>query len=166
MKIISNTGPLIGLAKIDCLFILKDIASEVLIPPMVHRELLGKIGIESERIDQALNDFIRVADLKPLDPATKEVLTYLDEGERQAIGLASTFSEDVLLLLDDRAGRLVAEKLNIPTTGLIGTLLLAKEKGILENVGSLIDGLRNQGYWISDEIAEIARHLAGENKIG
>lgn len=39
MKIVSNTGPLIGLAKIDSLSILKDIASEVLIPPMVHREL-------------------------------------------------------------------------------------------------------------------------------
>jgi predicted nucleic acid-binding protein len=48
MKIVSNTGPLIGLAKIDRLFILKDIVSEVLIPPAVHRELLGKAGIESE----------------------------------------------------------------------------------------------------------------------
>lgn len=41
MKIVSNTGPLIGLAKIDRLSILKDIASEIIIPPMVHRELLG-----------------------------------------------------------------------------------------------------------------------------
>lgn len=47
MKIVSDTGPLIGLAKIDCLSILKNIATEVLIPPMVHRELLGKVGIES-----------------------------------------------------------------------------------------------------------------------
>jgi len=46
MKIISNTGPLIALAKIDCLFILKEIASEVLIPRAVYRELFGKIGIE------------------------------------------------------------------------------------------------------------------------
>ncbi len=162
MKIVSNTGPLIGLAKIDRLFILKDIASEVSIPPAVHRELLGKIGIESERIDKALNDFIRVIDLKPLEPAIKEALVDLDEGERQAIGLASTFSEDALLLLDDRAGRSVAEKLNIPTTGVIGILLLAKEKGILENIGSLIDELRNQGYWISDEIADLAKSFAGE----
>ncbi len=58
MRIISNTSPLIGLAKINALFILKEIASEVLIPPAVHRELLGKIGIESERIDEALSDFI------------------------------------------------------------------------------------------------------------
>lgn len=66
------------------------------------------------------------------------------------------------MLIDDHVGREVAEKLNIPTTGLIGILLLAKEKGILKNIGSLIDALREQGYWISDEIANIAKHLAGE----
>jgi predicted nucleic acid-binding protein len=42
MKIVSDAGPLIGLAKINCLYILKTIASEVYIPPMVYRELLGK----------------------------------------------------------------------------------------------------------------------------
>lgn len=105
MKIVSDTGPLIGLAKIDCLSILKNIATEVLIPPMVHRELLGKVGIESEKIDNALNDFIHITDLKPLDLTTKEALADLDEGEGQAIGLAFTFSEDVRLLIDDHVGR-------------------------------------------------------------
>lgn len=162
MKIVSNTGPLIGLAKIDRLSILKDIATKIIIPPMVQRELLGKTGIESERIDNALNDFINVIELKSLDSAIEDALADLDEGERQAIALASTFSKDVLLLLDDRAGRSVAEKLNIPTTGLIGILLLAKEKGILENIGSLINELRSQGYWISEEIADLAKDLAGE----
>ena len=42
------------------------------------------------------------------------------------------------MLIDDHVGREVAETLNIPTTGLIGILLLAKEKGILKNIGSLI----------------------------
>ena len=42
MRIVSDNGPLIGLAKIDYLSILKQIASEVCIPPMVYRELLGK----------------------------------------------------------------------------------------------------------------------------
>jgi predicted nucleic acid-binding protein len=162
MKLVSDTGPLIGLAKIDCLFILKEIFSEVLIPPIVHRELLGKVGIESARIDRALADFIHVIDLKPLDPVVNEALVDLDEGERQAIGLASTFSGNALLLIDDRAGRIAAEKLNIPTTGLIGVLLFAKEKGIIKNIGSLIDELRNHGYWISDRIGEIAKSLAGE----
>lgn len=162
MKIVSDTGPLIGLAKVDCLSILKNIATEVLIPPMVHRELLGKVGIESEKIDNALNDFIHITDLKPLDLTTKEALAELDEGEGQAIGLAFTFSEDVLLLIDDHVGREVAEKLNIPTTGLIGILLLAKEKGIIEKIGPLLDEMRNQGYWLSDKVVDAARQLAGE----
>jgi predicted nucleic acid-binding protein len=34
MKIVCDTGPIIGLAKIDCLYILKEIASEVFIPPI------------------------------------------------------------------------------------------------------------------------------------
>ena len=67
-----------------------------------------------------------------------------------------------MLLLDDRAGRQVAKRLNIRTTGLVGLLLLAKEKGLVENVGSLIEELRNHGYWLSDEVIEVARRLAGE----
>jgi predicted nucleic acid-binding protein len=59
MKIISNTGPIIGLAKIDLLSLLNQIASEVLIPPMVHRELMGKAGLETAQIDKALRDFLR-----------------------------------------------------------------------------------------------------------
>lgn len=162
MKIISNTGPIIGLAKIDQLFLLKKIASEVLIPPMVYREILGKVGIESERIDHALNEFLRVTDLNPLEPSIEMTISGLGDGERQAIGLASTVKGDVLLLLDDRAGREVAKQLNIPTTGLVGLLLLAKKKGILENIGSLIDDLRIQGYWLSDEVVEVIKRLGGE----
>ncbi len=162
MRIVSNTGPLIGLAKIDCLSILKQIASEVCIPPMVYRELLGKESFESERIEKALNDFIQVIELETLKPKVKEEVSDLDEGEKQTIGLASMFPLDVLLLLDDYAGRKAAKKLNIPTTGSIGILLLAKEKGILKEVGSLIDELRNQGYWLSDELVILARRLAGE----
>lgn len=163
MKIISNTGPIIGLAKIDQLFLLKKIASEVLIPPMVYRELLGKVGIESERIDYALNEFLRVTDLNPLEPSIEMTISGLGDGEGQAIGLASTVKGDVLLLLDDRAGREVAKQLNIPTTGLVGLLLLAEKKGILENIGSLIDDLRIQGYWLSDEVVEVIKRL-GEEK--
>jgi predicted nucleic acid-binding protein len=37
----------------------------------------------------------------------------LGEGEKQAIGLAYQLDNDVILLLDDRAGRQVAARLNI-----------------------------------------------------
>jgi len=66
------------------------------------------------------------------------------------------------LLLDDRAGREVAARLNIFTTGLIGLLLVAKEKGFVERVGAHIKELRNNGYWLSDDIMKTAIKLAGE----
>ena len=38
MKLLSNTGPIIGLAKIDKLSLLKELSEEVLIPPLVISE--------------------------------------------------------------------------------------------------------------------------------
>jgi len=162
MKIISNTGPIIGLAKIHLLFLLNQIASEVLIPPMVHRELMGKAGPETAQIDKALRDFLKVADLKPLNPTVEKAISALDEGEKEVIGLASKTSGHILTLMDDRAGREAAAKLNIPVSGLVGILVLAKEKGIVKKIGPLLLELRDKGYWLSDEVLQTARRLAGE----
>jgi len=162
MKIVSNTGPIIGLAKIGLLFILNRLASEVVIPPRVHKELLGKIGGESEQIDKALNEFIHVRDFDPMDPAIENAVSDLDEGERQVLGLASSIGGDVLVLMDDRAGRQIASRLNISVSGVVGLLLLAKEKGVLEKIAHHLEGLRAEGYWLSDEVIKVARKIAGE----
>ena len=162
MKIVSDTGPIIGLAKIGKIILLKNIADEVIIPPMMYKELFGKTGPESNEIDQALNTFIMVKRDIDVEEATKIELAGLGEGEKQAIGLASQLDNDVILLLDDRAGRQVAARLNIFTTGLIGLLLVAKEKGLVESVGTHIKELRNNGYWLSDDIMKTAIKLASE----
>ncbi len=162
MKIVSDTGPIIGLAKIGKIILLKNIADEVIIPPMVYKELFGKTGPESNQIDQALNTFIMVKRDIDVEEATKIELAGLGEGEKQAIGLASQLDNDVILLLDDHAGRQVAARLNIFTTGLIGLLLVAKEKGLVESVGTHIKELRNNGYWLSDDIMKTAIKLASE----
>ena len=162
MRIVSNTGPIIGLAKVGKVGLLKSLAKEVLIPPFVQKELFGRIGSETVQIESALDEFIRVMPADESMPSRRRTLAELDEGERQAVALAFALGKDVLLLMDDYAGRQAARKLQINVTGLVGLLLLAKEKGLVENVGSLIDELRKAGYWLSDEIIEIARKLAGE----
>jgi predicted nucleic acid-binding protein len=162
MRIVADTGPIIALSKIGKISLLKSIAEEVLIPPMVYKELFGKIGSESNEIDRALNTFIHLKKEITLDEATEMALADLGEGEKQAIGLASNLGEDVLLLIDDRAGRRVAEKLNIATTGLVGLLVVAKEMGFVESVGPLIEDLRHSGYWLSDDLITTAKRLAGE----
>ena len=105
MKVVSNTGPIIGLAKIGRFDLLKILAGEVLIPPYVHKELFGKIAPETSQIEQALKEFIRVVPAEISDPSVAGVLDELDEGERQAVALAFLLGKDVLLLMDDYAGR-------------------------------------------------------------
>ena len=162
MKIVADTGPIIGLAKIGRISLLEKLAAEVLIPPFVHKELYGKIGSESDHIDQALSDFIHVAELGPLELNIDEPLANLGEGEKQSIFLASTLKGKVLLLIDDKAGRQAADNLKISKVGLVGILLLAKERGLIENVVSLLQELRAAGYWLSDEVIATALKLAKE----
>ena len=162
MKIVADTGPIIGLSKIGRISLLKKLTTEVLIPPIVYKELYGKIGSESDQIDQALGDFVHVVELGSLELNLDEPLTNLGEGEKQSIFLASTLKREVLLLIDDRAGRQAADSLNISKIGLVGILLLAKKRGLIDNVVSLLHELRTAGYWLSDEVIAVARKLAEE----
>ena len=162
MRIVSNTGPIIGLAKIGKIGLLKSLAREVIIPPFVQKELFGKIGSETVHIENALDTFMRVMPVDVSMPSTERTLADLDEGKREAVALAFALGKDVLLLMDDYAGRQAAKSLQIHITGLVGLLVLAKQRGLVEKVGSLLEELRNAGYWLSDEIVEIARKLAGE----
>lgn len=162
MKLVSDTGPIIGLAKIGKLTLLEKCADEIFIPPMVYKELFGKIGPESEEIDKALNSFIKTVSLPQTEGQIRNAISGLDEGEKQAITLAYTRIDNVVLLIDDRAGREVAEKLGIPITGLIGLILRLKEKGFVQNIGAIVEELRRKGYWLSDDVVEMVKRLSGE----
>ena len=105
---------------------------------------------------------MRVIEVKEIDPVITIAIAGLDEGEKQAIALASTFSEELVLLLDDWAGRRVAQKLGFSTTGSIGVLLRLKEKGLIENVAILLSQMRERGYWLDDQVIAVAKRLAGE----
>ena len=69
---------------------------------------------------------------------------------------------DVLLLIDDRAGREVAKELNISVSEMVGILLLARGKRMVEKISPLLEELRDKGYWLSDEVLQAAKRLAGE----
>ena len=162
MIIVSNTGPLIALAKIQQLGLLSRLAAEVYIPPQVRLELLARTGPETALISAALQEAIQVKAPGILDAAAETMLRRLDEGEKQAIALARSFPAPVLLLLDDRAGRTAARILGQPLAGLAGLLLLAKRQGLVTTVAPLLGTLRSLGYWVSDEVVAAVKNLAGE----
>jgi hypothetical protein len=161
--LITDTGPIIALAKIKKLSLLEKLELQgILIPPRVQKELWGKIGDESDLIESALDTFIQVK--KPEEPNNdiENATASLDEGEREVIFLGAEIDEKRLLLLDDKAGRRIANNLQLPIIGTAGLLLLLKQQGLVEEVFPLMTELRQRGYWLSDALVFQVQQLAGE----
>jgi len=163
MMLVCNTGPLIALAKLDRLALLPRLGFQrVCIPPRVHREVWGKIGPENVAIETALKSFIQVAAPHSLSSLIENAITDLDEGEQEVIALGASALGEVVLLMDDQAGRRVARVLGLSVVGTAGILLMAKRRGLINAVTPLIAELRRQGYWLSDALLTEVKRLAGE----
>jgi len=163
MTLICNAGPIIALAKIDQLPLLEELADTVMIPTTVFHELLAKPGTDADHIIEVSQSFLKIEE--PPQSITPEVMLasqQLDAGEKQVIALASSTTAPFTVLLDDAAGRRVARRLGYPLLGFVGILLIAKQRGLVPDVSSLLAEARDQGYWLSDELLNIARSLAKE----
>jgi hypothetical protein len=157
---VSNTGPLIALAKIDHIEVLHHLVGVVYIPPMVSRELLAKTGAEAARLDDALAKFVQVAARPQISSTLEQAIRHLDAGEQEAIALAHTMG--VAVVLDDRLGRKAARRVQVAVTGTAGVLIQPKEAGLIPLVRPLSQALRRQGYWLSDTVLDVATRMAGE----
>lgn len=160
MTVVTNTGPLIALAKINQLGLLQQVFATISIPPAVQRELLAKSGPEAARLDAALNDFITVQAKPPMPAVVRIVTDNLDVGEQEAIGLA--YASQMPLVIDERLGREAARRLGLTVTGTIGVLLEGKRRGIISEILPQLEAMRQQGYWLSDELLDLASRLSGE----
>jgi predicted nucleic acid-binding protein len=78
MAVVSDTGPLIALAKVDQLALLQQLFGQVLIPPMVQRELFAKYGVEFDRLNRALPDILHVASVSSVLPQVEVATLRLD----------------------------------------------------------------------------------------
>jgi predicted nucleic acid-binding protein len=77
---------------------------------------------------------------------------YGDEGESEAIALAVELEAE-LLVIDERLGRDTARHFGLNFTGLIGLLVDAKHKGLIDEIKRYLDELRNVfGFRISESL--------------
>jgi predicted nucleic acid-binding protein len=139
-KVVCNSSPLIHLAKVGKLELLKGYFTEISIPEAVYRECVidGKDREDAKRIENAT--WIRVVDIKNID-LKKAFNTVLDEGESEAIVLALQESAD-LILLDDYEARELARTYGLNITGTIGILIKAKYEGDISSIDEMLKKLR------------------------
>lgn len=155
-KVVSNTGPIIALAHIGQIDILRRIFGQVLIPIAVRAE------IQDETSLAALNDadWIMVGEVK--DTLAVQLLREeLDAGESEAIILARE-NQAALIFLDERAATRKARSIGLQSIGTLGILLIAKEKGIVTELNPLLTSLRLEGFHMSDTLYNQILHSADE----
>ncbi len=159
MTATSNAGPLIHLAKIGRLNLLKEIFDEIIVPKTVKVEVVDR-GKEKGKPDAFLIgavDWIRVVD----DPSNANQLAErvgIHRGEACAILLAKSLN--VPVLLDDSDARKFALGLGLEVVGSIGVTIRAIKLGLI----SREEGLRDleklaKVMWLSIDVYEKARKV-------
>jgi len=162
---VSDSSPLIHLAKIEALELISRLYSRILIPPAVWWEVVeeseGRPGaVEMQRAVAAGWMVKQAARNETLVIALRQTL---DNGEAEAIALATELQPEAVLL-DDKLARQMARRLGVPVTGTLGVLLRAKQVGLVVELRSLITRLQSEGdYYIDPGLIEKALLAAGES---
>lgn len=159
MIVVSDTSPLIYLARLQRLDLLRVLYGRIVVPPSVHRELAS--GASWEVALDAIGDWIEV--IAPANLLRVQSLREtLDAGEAEGIALAEELGAD-LLLIDERSGREAAKRGGLRAYGVLGVLLEAKRSGAISLIGPELVRLRRETTFRASSAAfDDALRLAGE----
>lgn len=158
--VVSDTSPIRVLSHLGRMELLQSVFGKVFVPPAVIAEL-AKTSKRLPALDVRAWDFVRVE--VPQDrPAVEKLLDSLDPGEAEAIVLATELHADAILI-DEKAGRLIAKDRGLRVVGVLGLLVRAKQLGMVPSVDALIVRLQDElGFFISEQLRREILLLAGE----
>jgi len=159
MPAVSNTSPVLNLAIIGQLSLLRQQFGEIWIPPAVPEELrVGEDLPGSQSVREAIESgWLRVEEVRD-QPLVQVLQRDLDKGEAEAIALALQMRAE-WTLLDEREGRRAAKSLRMKVTGVLGILLRAWREGELPSLQRAMEELREKaGFRIGAELfADLVR---------
>jgi predicted nucleic acid-binding protein len=158
MIVIADSSALVALSLCQSLPLLETLFGEVYVPLSVYKEVTFKGKPEAE----ALGDYLQ-ARVKPVDMENHPIqnTTNLGSGELEAIALYMDIDAD-LLIIDDARAKKAAYENGLEVMGSIGALLLAKERGLITEIRSLLNLLNASDIHLSSRIINKALELAGE----
>ncbi len=152
MTVVSDSSPLIALALIDHIELLRILYGRVHIASATRSEVVEK---GKGRAGAAL---ISKADWIVVNQVSRKILSSLrthpaglHRGEIEAIGLALQLDAD-LLLVDERQARKFANKKGIRVFGTLGVLKLAHQRGLVADLRLALHELRANGFYVGDEL--------------
>lgn len=157
MVVVSDTSAISNLQQIGQLDLLRRVFGTILIPPAVEQELCA---VAEQKSLLATLSWIQV--VSPQNQQLIQTLgTELDWGESEAIALALEQQAD-FLIIDEFSGRQIATKYGIQVVGILGILVQAKQKGLIQAVRPLAMALRQNGFRLRQTLLEKVLQKLGE----
>jgi predicted nucleic acid-binding protein len=159
--VITDASPLIALARVNGLDWLQQLFSEVVVTDVVLSEVLtGRYPDMEAPIQQALAaGWLQSAAIGTSEPALPD----LDEGEAASIRLALSSSEEpVLLLMDERAGRAVAQELGLRVAGTAAVIDLARQRGLIASARDVFAALHASDFRIAPAVIQAVLDRCGD----
>jgi predicted nucleic acid-binding protein len=159
MIVVSDTSPILSLALIGQLELLRDLYGTILIPGAVRSEISATDRNDARDVDRA--EWIITRSIVP-DVVLKLLLREVDQGEAEAIGLALQSNADVLLI-DERKARHLAAYLELGVVGLLDVLQEAKQRQLITSVKPILDDLIARArFRLSHKLYQRTLFTAGE----
>ena len=159
-RVIVNSTPLIALCNAGLLGVFKDVYGKITIPQAVYAEVTAKPDSACMQIKDNL-DWIQVETIA--DTADRKMYkAKLHAGEVDVMILTQSEPKADLVVIDDNAAKKTAKYLGLTVTGTIGVLLKAKKMGAICSVKEAISRMQSNGFYISENIIELALKQAGE----
>ena len=154
-----NASPIILLTKIGLVDLLRQLGPPVVIPQAAVLEIQRRGATDAAVQALAQSPWLVTVDPEPVAPA---VAAYnLGVGESAVLTHALT-NPGSGALLDDQAARNCATALGIPHQGTLGLLIYAKQQGLILTARPLVERLRQEGMYLSDQIVNQALAQVGE----
>ena len=127
--VVIDASPLIGLATVGGLSWLPKFFDTIYVPETVKSEVLpGTMARGEDAITQAFEfGWLKVWQ-EPINPLLD---IDLDAGETDCINIAMEYADQVLLVMDERAGRAVAKEIGLKVTGTAAIIGIAKRQGLI-----------------------------------
>lgn len=161
MIVVSDTSPIINLAIIGQLDLLRQLYQRVIIPRAVYQEIAIEGAGQPGAAEIQAVEWIEIRFITKQELLT-ELQIDLDKGEAEAIALAIELKAD-LLLIDEHRGRTIASERGIGVIGLLGVLIAAKRNRYIPSIKPMLDDLRNlANFWISDALYFHTLNSVGE----
>ncbi len=169
--VIADAGPLIALAGIGHLALLRSLFGTICVTTTVADQVLqgGNFPDGSVLAQAFAQNWLQRVNVNSPDQLSQARtlmnLYQIDAGEAVSMVLAQQAHAEgnqALLVMDDLRGRYAAQHARLSVIGTTGVLLLAKRQGQVSQVKPLLLALRQNGYFLSQRLIDGALQQAGE----